>query len=120
MLSERERALDGREGETCTRSEAAAQPTGAQVAAPGTGKVRVREAFLRLASGLGCLAPEQRFHQPIAGCAEILLLLPDQESAFWALEHICISSVLRNTNVKTVSLCCFESGLCAISWRLYV
>lgn len=64
-----------------------AQPAGAQVADPLILKVRVKEEFLHLAAGLGCLSPEQRFHQPIAGCTGILLL-PVEESAFWALEHI--------------------------------
>lgn len=65
-----------------------AQPAGAQVADPLILKVRVKEGFLHLAAGLGCRSPEQRFHQPIAGCIGILLLVPVEESAFWALEHI--------------------------------
>lgn len=65
-----------------------AQPSGAQVADPFIMKVRAEEGFLHLAAGLGCPSPEQRFHQPVAGCVGILLLLPVEESAFWALEHI--------------------------------
>lgn len=53
MLAWREQALGGREGETCTSSEAVAHPVGTQVAEQWILKVRVGEEFLHPASGLG-------------------------------------------------------------------
>lgn len=98
-----------------------AQPAGAQVAEQRILKVRAREGFLRPASGLGCLSPEQRCHQPIAACVGILLLLPVEGSGFWTLERIYLSSIfLCNIPSRTDSLCCFESGLERINYHVYV
>ena len=102
--------------------EAAAHPAGAQVAEPWIVKVRATRGFLHLLLALGSLSPEQRSHRPISGCTEHLLLLPVQESVFWALEDIYFffSSYLCTSNIRSVPPCCFGSGLCGINWHCSV
>lgn len=117
----RARVTGPREGGESRRREdlaVAAHPAGAQVAEPWIVKVRATRGFLHLLLALGSLSPEQRFHRPIAGCTEHLLLLPVQESVFWAREDIFFfffPSYLCTSNIRTVPPCCFGSGLCGVN-----
>lgn len=66
-------------------SQPGAPPAGTQPSAAAKGRrapgVGLSRAGVRLASAGGRLPPEQRFHQPIAGCLRSLLLLLVQDSA---------------------------------------